>query len=175
MQLPIESTLTDSPRVHNHSTMPELAHIQTRKRCSQRTELRAVLTTTLLSILVLQVGAWGNSDSETLDSSVYGNTLTRDWMSDGSAVSMKLMGCVWGFVKDAEDSGCLERSSEDGTQYWYMMANCRRAQAVFGLYSGTSCSSSNFKETVREKELLFQWNRLSNAHTHTFVTSPRSF
>ncbi|GKY92465.1 hypothetical protein MPSEU_000216900 [Mayamaea pseudoterrestris] len=132
--------------------MKDISLINTRKRTSCRCELRAVFTTTLLSLLALQAAAWGNGESDTSDSSIYGNKLTRDWLYDGSAVSMKLMGCVWGFVKDAEDGACLERSSEDGTQYWYMMANCRRAQAVFGLYSGTSCSSSNFRETFITKE-----------------------
>jgi hypothetical protein len=130
------------------TTLPNIQH-QQRSLSKRGGALRAILATTLLSLLVPHVGAWGNSDSDNSDPSIYGNALTRDWLYDGSAVSMKLMGCVWGFVKDAEDSGCLERSSEDGTQYWYMMANCRRAQAVFGLYSGTSCSNSNFKETVR--------------------------
>jgi hypothetical protein len=103
----------------------------------------------LLSLLASPTAAWGGSDSDTSDYSIYGNKLTRDWLYDGSSISMKLQGCVWGFVNDAEDSACLERSSQDGTQYWYMMANCRRAQAVFGLYSGSSCSNSNFEETVR--------------------------
>ena len=60
---------------------------------------------------------------------------------------------MWGYVEDSEESGCMENGSEDGTTYWYQMANCRRAQAVFSLYStdsssSASCSSSNFKESV---------------------------
>jgi hypothetical protein len=110
--------------------------------------LRTALTTTLLSLLACQAMAWGSSAIDA-ELTMYGNVLTRDWLYDGSAVSMKLQGCVWGFVKDAQDAACLERSSQDGTTYWYMMANCRRAQAVYGLYSGTSCSNGNFKESVR--------------------------
>ena len=46
----------------------------------------------------------------------------------------------------------MEDSSEDGTSYWYQMANCRRAQAVFSVYASSSshasCNNANFKETV---------------------------
>jgi hypothetical protein len=60
---------------------------------------------------------------------------------------------MWGYVEDNEDSGCMEDSSEDGTTYWYQMANCRRAQAVYTMYassssSSASCNSNNFKESV---------------------------
>jgi hypothetical protein len=60
---------------------------------------------------------------------------------------------MWGYVEDNEESGCMEDGSEDGTTYWYQMANCRRAQAVFSLYatdsgSSASCSNGNFKESV---------------------------
>jgi hypothetical protein len=49
--------------------------------------------------------------------------------------------------------GCMQDSSEDGTTYWYMMANCRRAQVAYSLYAsssagGTKCKNSNFKESV---------------------------
>ena len=99
--------------------------------------------------------AWGNSGSSSysVDPEVYGHSLTRDWLYDASAISLKLEGCVWGYVEDNEDSGCLEDSSEDGTYYWYQMSNCRRAQAVVSVYatgSGgyASCNSGNFKESV---------------------------
>jgi len=69
---------------------------------------------------------------------------------------MQLEGCMWGYVSGDDedgDSGCMEDESEDGTTYWYQMANCRRAQAVFSMYatdsgSSASCSSSAFKESV---------------------------
>jgi hypothetical protein len=49
--------------------------------------------------------------------------------------------------------GCMQDSSQDGTTYWYMMANCRRAQVAYSLYAssnagGTKCTSGNFKESV---------------------------
>ena len=93
--------------------------------------------------------AWGSSSNE-VDASVYGNALNRDWLYDGSTISLKLEGCMWGYVEDNEESGCLEDSSEDGTTYWYQMANCRRAQAVYSLYTGSGCGSG-FVESVSTK------------------------
>jgi len=99
-------------------------------------------------LLVLQVSAWGSDE----DTSIYGNSLSRDWLYNSNAISMQLEGCMWGYVEDNEDSGCMEDSSEDGTTYWYQMANCRRAQAVFSLFAtdsgSASCNSGHFKESV---------------------------
>ena len=111
--------------------------------------LRAVLIFPLLPSLA--VGwEWGSGTSET-DYTNFANSFNRDWLADGSAVSVKLEGCVWGYAYDSEEAGCLAKSSQDGTSSWYMMSNCRRAQAGFSLYaSGTSgnCNSGNFKESV---------------------------
>lgn len=105
-----------------------------------------LLKAALLSVLAVQAAAWGsNSNSES--KSNYGNGISRDWLYDGSTISMKLEGCMWGYVEDSEESGCMQRSSEDGTTYWYQMANCRRAQAVYSLYTGGTCSSSTFAES----------------------------
>lgn len=108
----------------------------------------------LLLLLTAQVSAWGNSGgSDDTDAGLYGNSLNRDWLYDSSSMAIKLEGCMYGYVEDNEDSGCLEDGSEDGTSYWYQMANCRRAQAVFSLYASGSnncnCNNGNFKETVR--------------------------
>lgn len=98
--------------------------------------------------------SWGNDNT---DNSVFGSSLSRDWLYDSKAISMKLEGCVWGFVSsdndNGGDTGCMEDGSEDGTTYWYQMANCRRPQAVFSLYASdssnsASCNSNNFKESV---------------------------
>lgn len=87
----------------------------------------------------------GNSDTQY---SQYGNFGSRDWLYDGSTLSLQVLGCVWGVVYDSEEAGCLEDESEDGTYNWYMMANCRRPQVAFSVYSTTSgssgCSSSSF-------------------------------
>lgn len=110
-----------------------------------------LLRATIASLLCWRVSAWGDSSSDT---SIYGNSLSRDWLYSSNAISMQLEGCMWGYVADNEDSGCMENESEDGTTYWYQMANCRRAQAVFSLYASSSgnsasCSSNTFKESVR--------------------------
>jgi hypothetical protein len=92
------------------------------------------------------------SSTET-DLANYGNTLNRDWLCDSASVSFQVDGCVWGYVSDNEDAGCMEDKSSDGTTYWYQMANCRRAQVAYSMYgsssSTTTCSSTNFKESVR--------------------------
>ena len=115
--------------------------------------LTAVQTYVFLSLLVNPTAAWGGGND---DVSIYGNSLERDWLYDGSSISLKLEGCMFGYVEDNEDSGCLEDSSEDGTTYWYQMANCRRAQVAFSLYASSSgsasCNSNNFKETVRTRK-----------------------
>ena len=109
-----------------------------------------LLRITITSLLVCwPVSAWGSDE----DTAVYGNSLSRDWLYNSKVISMELEGCMWGYVEDNEESGCMEDGSEDGTTYWYQMANCRRAQAVFSLYatdsgSSASCSNGNFKESV---------------------------
>jgi hypothetical protein len=111
--------------------------------------LNSLLMVTIVSLLTMQVAAWG-SDGSGSDTSIYGNALSRDWLYDGSSVSLKLEGCMWGAVSDNEESGCMEDSSEDGTSYWYQMANCRRAQAVYSMYASSSCGSSSFQESVSD-------------------------
>lgn len=107
----------------------------------------------LLLVLPAAMAGWGGNNNNNQDTSVYGDSFSRDWMSDSSAISMKLEGCVWGYVMDSEEVGCMESESEDGTTYWYQMANCRRAQAAFSIYATDSsnsvgCSSNTYKETV---------------------------
>jgi hypothetical protein len=118
--------------------------------------LNSMLKLILLSAIAVQASAWGSSSSSSdsgYDVSMYGNALERDWLYDSSGMSIQLEGCVWGYVDDNEESGCMEDSSEDGTSSWYQMANCRRAQAVFSVYASSSshasCNNGNFKETVR--------------------------
>ena len=113
---------------------------------------RQLIRLGLVLLLYLQVVAssWGGNDDE--DKSIFGNSLTRDWMSDSSSISIQLEGCAWGYVADNEEAGCLENGSQDGTTYWYQMANCRRAQAVFSVFGSSSgsasCNKNNFKESV---------------------------
>lgn len=114
------------------------------------------LVFSLLLLLVQfcgQVEAWGNKNSNSdLGYSLYGNSATRDWLYDGSTLSFQVLGCVWGVVEDSEEAGCLEDESEDGTYNWYMMANCRRPQVAYSVYStsygGSGCSSSSFVGSV---------------------------
>lgn len=116
-------------------------------------ESTALLKVLVASTLIARTTAWGSSSGT--DYSIYGNALARDWLYNAKGISIKVEGCLWAYWqdKDEEDSGCLEESSEDGTTYWYMMSNCRRAQVVWSVYasdssSSPSCNSGSFKESV---------------------------
>jgi hypothetical protein len=96
---------------------------------------------------------WQKSDNSDIDTLRFGSSMDRDWLYNAGSISLKLEGCILGYnTADSEEAGCPENDSEDGTIYWYQMANCLRPQAVFSLYasdsSRTSCSSSTFKESV---------------------------
>ena len=120
---------------------------------------RCLLPVTLLAILSLAhpVHGWGGggSSNNEKDTVLFGNSFTRDWLYDGSSISIKVEGCAMGVVEDQDEFGCLEDESEEGTTNWYMMANCRRPQVVFSVYasssSSTNCNSNNFKESVSNK------------------------
>ena len=131
-----------------------------RNRAGRLPAKSAPKTNLLLSLVLLLVqfcgkvaAGWGNYNSNSdQDYSIYGNYGTRDWLYDGSTLSFKVLGCVWGVVYDSEEAGCLEDESEDGTYNWYMMANCRRPQVAYSVYasdSGSSvCSSKTFVGSV---------------------------
>lgn len=93
------------------------------------------------------------NNNNQVDYSIYGMSMQRDWLYDSKTISIKNLGCVWGFVDtdNAENMGCMGNDSEDGTTSWYQMANCRRAQVAYGLYASTgttSCNKRDLKESV---------------------------
>jgi hypothetical protein len=158
-------TLTPSQPHNRCSTTRQPSVLHEQQRCSRsrvggpRTQAARVLpwiatTCVVLTLLFPHVEAWGGgSSSSKLDTSAFGNMLDREWLYSSTAMSIKLEGCLWSYADDSENSGCMEQSSEDGTTYWYQMANCLRAQAIFSVYSSDSgstvgCSKSNFKESV---------------------------
>jgi hypothetical protein len=126
------------------------------RQCRGNNLLSVAWISMWLSMMVMKVNAWGSSGNSEADESVYGNAFVRDWLYDSKSLSFKVDGCVWGFVEDSEEVGCLEDESEDGTTNWYMMANCRRPQVAFSVYasssSSTSCNSNNFVGSVSLKE-----------------------
>ena len=106
----------------------------------------------LLSALsiVTVVNARNNNQ---VDYSMYGMSMQRDWMYDSKTISLKFLGCVWGYVDadNGENMGCMPSDSEDGTTSWYQMANCRRAQVAYGMYASsgsTSCNKRDLQESV---------------------------
>jgi hypothetical protein len=122
----------------------------------------------LLFVTVPCVESWGGSSN---DLSPYSNNYYRDWLEDGSTISMKIHGCVDSFVSDGENAACMEQSSEDGTTYWYMMSNCKRANVAYSLYSANNCNNGNFRETVRFcSPLSACFNSQGIAHTLPFTS-----
>lgn len=97
-----------------------------------------------------QAAAWG-SNKQTYndgDYKYYANS-QNEW-KDSSTLAMKVEGCAWGRTDYNEDVGCMQDESGDGTQYWYQMAECKRAQVVYSVYAGSnSCKSSEYVGTVR--------------------------
>lgn len=97
-----------------------------------------------------RVAAWGNKNNNAGDAVYYSNSL-NEW-SEASHIAMEVLGCSWADTDYSEDVGCLEDESGDGTQYWYQMANCKRAQVAYSVYASssgkTSCSSTDYVGTV---------------------------
>jgi outer membrane receptor for Fe3+-dicitrate len=112
----------------------------------------------LLSVLLLQLTSevTGSNSNSNYDTSVFGMSMQRDWMYESGSINLNYEGCVWGYVNDRENMGCMEDESGDGVTYWYMMANCRRAQVAYSLYasssaSSTRCKNGNWKESVSKR------------------------
>lgn len=108
----------------------------------------------LLSVLLRHSAGWGGNGGS-FSYAIFGNGLARDWISNSQGISIAVHGCLWSYMTDKnnEDAGCQEQSSEDGTQTWYWMSNCRRAQVAYSVYasdssSSPSCNSATFKESV---------------------------
>jgi hypothetical protein len=114
-------------------------------------QVKVRLVVLVLLCINVVIASWGGGDE--VDTTIFGNSLARDWMSESTSVSIQLEGCAWGYVADNEEADCMENGSQDGTTYWYQMANCRRAQVVFSVYGSSSgsasCNKNNFKESVR--------------------------
>lgn len=149
---PSSSTPTQHPEGGEGSVQ---CRLRTRASYRHRMGLTAVasqhqlVVMLLITLLLTQVTAWGSSSSGETDYSLYGNQFTRDWLYDGSTLSFQVLGCVWGMVEDSEEAGCLEDESEDGTYNWYMMANCRRPQVAYSVFTDNgSCSSNYFVGSV---------------------------
>jgi hypothetical protein len=130
----------------------------------EKNDYKSYLNGTFVYILLVCInpiftqGWGGEDDSESQQAAIFGNGLSRDWLYNSNAISLQLEGCVWGYVADHDNADCMENGSQDGTTYWYQMANCRRAQAVYRMYAtssgnSASCNSQNFKESVSTESI----------------------
>ncbi len=140
---------------------------------------RGPTTYSIYKTLLTAVAVWahlprrvhaGNSNYQA-DTSIYGVSMQRDWLYENSRINIKVEGCAWGYVDgdERENMACMDDSSEDGTTYWYMMANCRRAQVVYSMYAGSSSSCKNglWKESVSASDSSGRCSGCSDLWDHT--------
>jgi len=113
--------------------------------------MKSILSVALF--LQLTGGVKGSSNNNDYDTSVFGMSMQRDWMYESTYINLKYEGCVWGYVNDRENMGCMADESGDGVTYWYMMANCRRAQVAYSLHAANNqkCQSKSWKESFVTK------------------------
>uniref|UniRef100_A0A7S1FTP3 Uncharacterized protein n=1 Tax=Corethron hystrix TaxID=216773 RepID=A0A7S1FTP3_9STRA len=128
----------------------------------------------------------GNNGDSGSDMSLYSQSTYQEWLYSFGSLEIVYHGCVWSEVyggandggdKDEENgSGCLQNSSEDGTYYWYQMANCKRANVAFSVYgteasSSGSCSNKRYLETFVTKSGLVDFvDILSNYGNNPPIT-----
>lgn len=130
----------------------------------------------ILNLPLLILASDSSSAYDDFDYSIYGMSMQRDWMYDSKTISIKFLGCVWGYVdaNNAEDMGCMENDSEDGTTSWYQMANCRRAQVAYGMYSSsgtTYCKNKDFQESLVTKNGVAEFVYLLEAYGYNSPVS----
>lgn len=121
---------------------------------SSKNLVLAFTLTLLIESVDKAYGGWTDMFSHDTESAHYAQSSADSWLGS-SSLGIKVKGCAWSYVnnndKDENDYNCMENESEDGTTYWYMMANCRRANVVYDVYASSSgsasCSSSNFQES----------------------------
>jgi len=106
-------------------------------------------------LLVDRASAWfWQSDQsytpKTYEDGLYSQSHRKYWIETKKNLRLHYLGCRWSHTS-AGSEGCREDESEDGTVYWYQMANCRRAQVVYSLYgsdgSSESCQKHSFLDT----------------------------
>ena len=105
-----------------------------------------------------RVAAWGNKNSNGGDNIFYSNE-RNEWDQSSQHIAMQVLGCSFADSDYSEDVGCLADDSGDGTQYWYQMANCKRAQVAYSVFASssgtTSCGSSDYVGTVSSLVTIF--------------------
>lgn len=98
-----------------------------------------------------RAAAWGSNNNNNAGESVFYSNNLNEW-EDASHIAMEVVGCSFADTDYSEDVGCRGDESGDGTQYWYQMANCKRAQVAYSVYASssgtTSCGSGDYVGTV---------------------------
>lgn len=115
----------------------------------------------MIDSITVILASWSHNNNKNNYKSEF-FSMNREWLYESSSISIKLEGCVWGYVGEyGGDMGCMEDESEDGTTMWYMMANCKRAQVAYSVYTtnsgSTSCNNRDFRETFVTKTGLSEF------------------
>lgn len=132
---------------------------------------RFVSTLMYLALLCQTLNVFADDNEDNYDY-YYSASAKRNWLYGSNSVGLEYVGCVWGYIEGgedgAEDMACRENESEDGTTYWYQMANCRRAQVAYNVYASDSksisCSSNTFKESLVTKNGLDEFIYTMNSY-----------
>ena len=104
---------------------------------------------------------WENSGNaytpQSYSDGLYSQSHRKYWIETKKNLRIHYQGCRWAYTSSG-NQGCREDESEDGTEYWYQMANCRRAQVVFSLYGSNGhteqCHKKSFLDTFASQNGL---------------------
>lgn len=121
-------------------------------RCRGVSSLLLTLSTLAQTTVTHTASAWGSSSNGDVEE-YWSPSGRRDYLYNSKKVNIEYVGCAWSYSSVTgdgadEDAACLANDSDDGLYYWFMMSNCKRAQVVYNVYAGSSCSDSTFQESV---------------------------
>mmetsp|Transcript_5783 Transcript_5783/g.8451 ORF Transcript_5783/g.8451 Transcript_5783/m.8451 type:complete len:349 (+) Transcript_5783:143-1189(+) len=140
---------------------------------SRSISVRCALALTLLIQIPSYIQAWdfGQKEHNGYADEKFSQSHRKYWLEHKKSLRLHYIGCRWSYVQDG-DEGCREDESEDGTVYWYQMANCRRANVVYRLYGSggnyMSCNKAHYLDTFVTTNGLHEFANLLS----TFDSNP---
>jgi len=116
---------------------------------------KAMILLLILNSIIINNASWSDWSSSSsnyqYDPTLYSHGGYVGWADSYTTMKMSIHGCVYSQVDNLEDLSCMEKSSDDGTYYWYQMVNCRRAQVAYTIYASDSstaqCKKDYYVET----------------------------
>ena len=142
---------------------------------------KIMLTAFLLVSHTAPVSGWfwnknepGAYTPQSYSDGLYSQSHRKYWVETKKNLRIHYQGCRWGYAA-AGEQGCRDDESEDGTMYWYQMANCRRAQVVYSLYGSDgyreSCKTQSFLDTFVTTDGLSNFVLAANNYDQNFPLS----